>query len=509
MKDLLLGIDVGTYSSKAVLTNTNGDVLCTETIAHGISTPKAGFVEQDADAVWWNDLTVLCKKIFASGDYFASDVAALAVSAIGPCLLPLCAEGKPLCPAILYGVDTRAADEITELNTQFGEESLFNHSRMHLTSQAISPKILWLQKNSPSVWQRTCHLTSASSYLIFKLTGEHVLDHHTASHFMPLYDPKKYQWDAQYSHKLGVSMDKLPRLGWSTEIAGYVQADAANATGLRIGTPVTVGAVDALSEAISVGVCEPGDLMIMYGSTTFFVLVQDKPTPDPRVWTTSGAFAGQFNLAAGMATTGSVTRWFADELAPEFSINSAYVHLFNMAEKVQPGCNGLLMLPYFSGERTPINDAQAKGVIAGLSLNHNRNDMFRAALEGVAFGVRHNLETFSQMGASVKRILAVGGGAQSDIWPQIISDVCGVKQGMPRTTIGASYGNAFLAGCAVGLLQYSDINRWVKVDRWIQPNVARKPLYDLLYQDYLDLYNSTKSIMHRIANREKCISVVD
>ncbi len=504
MKDLLLGIDVGTYSSKAVLTQSNGRILRTETIAHGISTPQSGHVEQDADAVWWNDVIILCQKIFADDLYSANDVAALAVSAIGPCLLPLCVEGKPLRPAILYGVDTRAEHEIIELNTQIGEKTIFEHSRMHLTSQAIGPKILWLQKHSPDVWKRTRHLTSASSYLVFKLTGEHVLDHHTASHFMPIYDPKLHQWDEQYAQQLGVSIDKLPKLGWSHDIAGCVQAAASQATGLRIGTPVTVGTVDALSEAISVGACEPGDLMIMYGSTTFFVLVQETPTPDPRVWTTSGAVAGQFNLAAGMATTGSVTRWFADELAPELSVNLAYDHLFKMAQQVQPGCNGLLMLPYFSGERTPINDAQARGVIVGLSLGHTRNHMFRAALEGVAFGVRHNLETFSNMGANVKRIVAVGGGAQSDIWPQIISDVCGVKQGMPRTTLGASYGNAFLAGCAVGLLQYSDINQWVKIDRWIEPNVSHKPIYDLLYQDYLDLYCSTKAVVHRLGRRLSC-----
>jgi xylulokinase len=499
MKDLLLGVDVGTYSSKAVLTQLNGTIVHTEAIAHNISTLRPGHVEQDADAVWWGDVKSLCKKIFSKTPHSAERVAAVAVSAIGPCLLPLCAQGRPLRPAILYGIDTRAALEITELNQQLGEAAIYSHSRMALTSQAIGPKIRWLQKNEPDVWQQTQTLTSASSYLVFKLTGRHKLDHHTASHFMPMYEPAVHQWSAHYADQLDVPMRMLPPLAWSHDIAGEIHQEAAQATGLCIGTPVAVGTVDALSEAISVGVCMPGDLMVMYGSTTFFVLVQEKPTPDPRVWTTAGALAGQFNLAAGMATTGSLTRWFSDELARELPVKAAYDHLFKSALDIKPGADGLLVLPYFSGERTPINDTQAKGVIAGLSLTHTRAHLFRAMLEGVAYGVRHNLETFSQLGAKVRRIVAVGGGAQSDTWPQIISDVCGVSQAMPHTTLGASYGDAFLAGCAVGLLKHGDIERWVKTDRWIEPNPAHRALYDANYQDYLSLYSNTKEVVHRLA----------
>jgi xylulokinase len=501
MKDLLLGIDVGTYSSKAVLTELDGRILRTETIAHGISTPQPGYVEQDADAVWWNDVKLLCKKIFSHNSYTANDVAGIAVSAIGPCLLPLCAQGNPLRPAILYGVDTRAEMEIDDINAELGETAIFAHSKMALTSQAVTPKLRWLQTHEPHIWARTHFIASASSYLVMKLTGSNTLDHHTASHFMPLYDPVNHSWSEKYTNSLDISIKTLPKLGWSHEIAGKVTAVAAEATGLIVGTPVAVGAVDALSEAISVGVCEPGDLMIMYGSTTFFILVQDSPKPDPRVWTTAGAYADQYNLAAGMSTTGSLTRWFTDQLARELPVDAAYDHLFSAAARIPAGAEGVLVLPYFSGERTPINDTKAKGVIAGLSLNHTREHMFKAVLEGVAFGIRHNLETFSQIGAEVKRIVAVGGGAKSEIWPQIVSDVCGKEQMLPHTTVGASYGNAFLAGCSVGLLNRQDIKNWVQADRIIRPNSNHRPLYDALYQDYLTLYRDTRGVVHRLSKR--------
>ena len=210
--------------------------------------------------------------------------------------------------------------------------------------------------------------------------------------------------------------------------------------------------------------------MIMYGSTAFFILVLNQPVPDPRMWTVSGAFDGQYNLAAGMATTGSLTRWFRDELARDLSQSEAYEILFQDAENIEPGAGGLLMLPYFSGERTPINDPDARGVIAGLSLAHTRNHIFRAILEGIGFGIRHNIDTFNDIGAGVKRVVAVGGGTKSKKWMEIVSSIAGITQIIPELTIGASYGDAFLAGMATGKLSLSDLNEWVKIKTEIAPN---------------------------------------
>jgi xylulokinase len=501
MSGLLLGIDVGTYSSKGVLVEADGSIVKTAVVEHEMSVPHPGWAEQDADAIWWGDVVKICRQLLNGSPYRGADVAAMAVSAIGPCMLPLDSRSRPLRPGLLYGVDARAGRQIASLNQKWGEQAIYDFSGMALTSQAVGPKILWLQENEPEVWKQTAHITTASSYLILRLTGEQVIDRHTASHYIPLMDLRNLEWSGRFADGL-IEPNKLPRLGWSDEIAGRVNQAGSKETGLAVGTPVAVGAVDALSEAISVGVVKAGDLMIMYGSTAFFILVKDSPCPDPRMWTVAGAFEGQYNLAAGMATTGSLTRWFRDELARDLPEDTGYATLFAEAEAIAAGAEGLLLLPYFSGERTPINDPKARGVFAGLSLAHRRTHLFRAVLESVAYGIRHNIETFNSIGADVRRVVAVGGGTKSRVWLQIVADVAGVTQEVPQLTIGASYGDAFLAGIAAGLLQRSDLVRWVKPGTEVRPDPARKAIYDSLYADYRLLYERTRDIVHRLGEKE-------
>ncbi|WP_415784257.1 FGGY-family carbohydrate kinase [Deinococcus saxicola] len=497
--DLLLGIDVGTYSSKGVLTDLSGTVLRSKMIPHGVSLPRPGFVEQDADNIWWRDVVQIIQALIEGED--AARIAGVSLSAIGPCLLALDEHGVPLRPGILYGVDTRAHAQTTALEDELGEATVFAHSRMAFTSQAIGPKIRWLRENEPEVWAKVRTLTTASSYLCYRLSGQWVINHHEASHFMPLYDPQTLTWSDRFAGAVlgDKDLSVLPRLGWSDELAGFVSFRAAVETGLREGTPVAVGAVDALSEALSVGVVNPGDLMIMYGSTTFFILVEAAPVPDPRVWTVNGAYDGQFNLAAGMATSGSLTRWFADELARDLPEEDAYDQLFAAADGVPPGANGVLLLPYFSGERTPINDPKARGVMAGLSLSTTRDDLFRATLEGVGYGIRHNIETFRNLGAQVERIVAVGGGAKTTTWLQIVTDICGVVQEVPALTIGASYGDAFLAGLAAGKLKREDLQTWVRPGRIIKPNTSNQAVYERNFELFKRMYTQTRDLVHQLS----------
>lgn len=493
-----MGIDVGTYSSKGVVVDLRGTVLARQMLPHSMDVPRPGWAEQDADAVWWSDVVALCRALLDDERFAADDIAGVAISAIGPCLLPLGSDDRPLRKGILYGVDTRAGREIAELDRRLGVDEVFRFSGMRFTSQAIGPKILWLQRNEPDVWRRTERLTTASSYVVLRLTGEHVIDRHTAGHFMPLMDLASAEWSERFADAVA-PLAMLPRLGWSDELAGTVHAAAARETGLREGTPVAVGAVDALSEAISVGAVRAGDLMVMYGSTAFFVLVLPRPLPDPRTWSVPGAFRGQYNLAAGMATTGSVTRWLRDEFAAELDEADAYRVLFERAARVAPGSDGVLMLPYFSGERTPINDPDARGVIAGLSLGHSRDHVFRAALEGVAYGIRHNIEAFREMGAPIERVLAVGGGAQGGTWLQIVSDVAGIEQIVASETIGASYGDAFLAGRAAGVLAADDLDGWVTTADVVRPRSDVKPLYDRMFAAYVDLYRASRDVVHGLS----------
>jgi xylulokinase len=505
--NLLLGIDIGTYSSKGVLCRPDGTVLAQQQLEHDLALPRPGWAEQDADAVWWADCATLCRTLPGLAGCQASEIGGVAVSGLGPDLLPLDAGGRPLRPAILYGIDTRAQREIEQLNEQFGPEALQDLSGMALTSQAVGPKLMWLRRNEPEVYRQTRYITTCSSYLVLRLTGEYVLDYHTASHFNPLFDIKRLAWSDRFAKPIwDTPAANLPRLAWPTEVVGRITPQAAQETGLPAGTPVTCGTIDAISEGLSVGVAAPGDLMLMYGTTFFFILALEKMVSDPRMWLTAFALPGTYCVAGGMSTTGALTRWFRDQFAADLLAAekqggpSAYSLLSDAAATVPAGARGLLVLPYWQGERTPIHDPQARGIFAGLTLNHTRADMYRAVLEGSAYGVRQNVEVMREMGANPRRLVAVGGGTKSRAWLQIVSDVTGLPQDMPAQTIGASYGDAFLAGYATGLIpDFSKLNtEWVRDVAQIEPDPQRHALYNEYYTLYGQLYGQTKAIMHRL-----------
>jgi xylulokinase len=503
--NLLLGIDIGTYSSKGVLCTPAGELLAEATIEHGISLPQPGWVEHDPDGVWWGDFVGLTKLLL--GERFSGDdIGGVAVSAIGSCLLPVDVDGNALRAGILYGIDTRASEEIALLDDQFGEEEMFGLAGMALTSQAIGPKILWIKRNEPEVYAAARWFYTASSYIVQKLTGEAVIDLHSASYYNPLFDLRGLKWDARFAEPI-VDLERLPRLLWPTEIAGTVTEAAARETGLRVGTPVTAGTIDAAAEAISAGVSEPGDMMVMYGTTMFFIHLTSEPVPDARMWATSYVLPGLYSIEGGMSTTGALTRWFRDtlggeEMAAEAAGGpNAYAALAASAATIAPGAEGLICLPYFAGERTPLNDPDARGVYAGLTLSHTKAHLYRASLEATAYGVRHNLETMEAMGAPPKRLVAVGGGAKNPLWLQIVSDVTGLPQDVPARTIGASYGDAFLAGLATGLVPDLSALKsdWVTLAMELEPDAGVKGVYDEYYAVYRDLYESAKPQLHALA----------
>jgi xylulokinase len=506
MSQLLLGIDIGTYSSKGVLCRPDGTILAEDRADHDMSIPKPGYAEHDADAVWWSDFKQIAKHLadkVPQGDSIAS----VGVSAIGACVLPVDENGKPLRPGILYGVDTRSVSQIEELETKYSREALVEFGGTRLTTQAIGPKILWIKQNEPEIFRKTAKFINSTSYVIYKLTKKYVIDAHTATEFNPLLNIKTVSWDDRFAKDI-VSLDKLPEIGWSDEIAGRVTGEAASETGIPEGTPVNFGAVDALSEAVSVGVVSTGELMIMYGSTAFFIFLIDKPVPTNELWLEAGAFKGQYEYSAGLSTSGSATTWFRDQFGKDLMAAestggaNAYAALAKDAASSHVGANGLIMLPYMSGERTPIFDPKARGVIAGLSLSHTRGDVYRAMLEGTAFAIRMNLEAMQKAGAQIKHGVAVGGGASNELWLQMVSDVSGIPQLLPEKTIGACYGDAFLAGLAVGAIENLDVLKkdWVKIKHEIHPNAENKKAYDQIYPLFKDLYLQSKPVVHQLAN---------
>ncbi len=493
MSELLIGIDMGTGSSKGVLATPDGTILATATEAHSLSLPRPGWAEADPEGVWWPDVVAICRRLVAAAD--GATVAGVCVSGVGPCLV-LCDESTTsVRPAILYGIDMRATAEIEELTRRYGADAILERGGTPLSTQAVGPKALWVQRHEPEVWARARRWYNSSSYIVARLTGEYVLDHHTASQCDPMYDIKANSWYADWAAEVMAGLP-MPRLAWPSDVVGTVDANGAAATGLPVGTPVCAGTVDAWAEAFSAGVRRPGDLMLMYGSTMFFVQVLRSLRSHPMLWTTAGVDPGSYTLAAGMSTSGSLTAW-----VQELTGGVPFEQLVAEAAAVPAGSDGLLLLPYFAGERTPIFDARARGVVAGLSLRHRRGHLFRAVYEGIAFGIRQILELLEQDVDAVTRLLAVGGGTQGGLWTQVVSDVTGREQLLPAETVGASYGDALLAAIGVGLVPAA--TDWARVDRRVQPNPAVREVYDRLYAAYGELYPATRTSVHLLAELQE------
>lgn len=441
--------------------------------------------------VWWQELQDIVVELTADlkspGPGEHTEVAAVGVSGMGPCVVLADEHGKPVRPGILYGVDSRAQEQIEALDAELGRERIRQRCGSALSSQAAGPKIRWVREHEPEAYAAACRFFMPASYLAYKLTGAYVLDHHSASQSTPLYDPRAQNWIGEWAEVLAPGIE-LPRLQWAGELAGRTTESIA---GIPAGTPVITGTIDAWAEGYSAGAHRPGDLMLMYGTTMFLISTVAQPLTSEFMWGTVGVLPGTHCLAGGMATSGAITGWVRELTGVD------YPELIQEAAISPPGANGLLLLPYFAGERTPVQDPDARGVIAGLTLNHTRGDIYRAVLEATAFGVRHNVEVMRKAGAEITRVVAVGGGTQSALWPQIVSDVTGLPQIIPSITIGASYG---VAALAAGTVTEVNVDSWNPPKQVCEPDPQAAEHYNALYPLYLELYPATREIVHKLGD---------
>lgn len=486
-----LGVDIGTFESKGVLADAEGAVVATATRPHEMLVPRPGWAEHRPDEDWWHDLVAITRELLTSSGVDPGAIDGVATSAIGPCMLPVDAAGRPLMNAALYGVDTRASAQIAALDERIGRDTILRVCGNALTSQSAGPKILWLKETHPDVYADTAQVLTSTSYLVWRLTNEYVIDHYTAANFAPLYDVERLAWTDELAPDI-VPLERLPQVRWTTDIAGRVTPAAAAETGLAAGTPVIVGTVDAPAEAVSVGVRRPGEMMLMYGSTIFIIELTEQPVRDPRLWYAPWLVPGVHASMAGLATSGTLTRWFRDQLAPV----AGWEELVREAEASPKGARGLLCLPYFSGERTPIHDPLARGAFFGLDLTHTRGDLFRAVLEGIAAGTAHVMETYREAGAEPVQVYAVGGGTRNPVWMQATSDLGQVRQAVREKTVGASYGDALLAAIAIGAAAPGDIDAWNPTAQTVDP--AAVPAYARQYSLWKALYAQTRDIAHAL-----------
>jgi len=499
-------VDIGTYSSKGVLVDAaNGKLIASHEVEHDLSMPKPGWVEHDANQVWWGEFITICRSLLSSTGINPEKIQGVGASGIGPCVLPVDEDGNPLRPGILYGIDTRAQQEIAIYEQELGKEIISQLSGSNLDSSATGPKILWLKRHEPEVYAKARWFLTSQSYIVFKLTGRATVDVYSSCSYGPLIDIEKICWvDKEVA---GINpRPALPELLWTCDVAGEVTAEAARLTGLAEGTPVIAGTIDAAAEAISAGISRFGDMMMMIGSSNSLIVKTDRLIRTQSFWGLNWLEPGTFAVVGGMATVGSLTRWFRDNFSQAELVQqrsggmNAYAALAELLNESPVGARGLIALPYFKGERTPIYDPDAKGVILGLTLKHTRADIYRALLESVGFGLRHNMDVMLAEGVKAERILGIGGGTKNLAWMQIICDIVNVSMSIPEVQIGASYGDAIMAGVGVGIFNdLSEVASQVRPGKIIQPQTEVHQKYEKQYSIYRDLYTNTKELMHRLA----------
>lgn len=503
-KKYLLGVDIGTYESKGVIWDAEGKVLNIQVSLHLLKIPKPGWAEHDPIEDWWMDFCSITRRLIKQTGIDPHEIAAVGCSSIAAALVPVDERCNPLRNAILYGIDTRSAPQIEELNRTIGVNRIKEVCVNQLSVDSIGPKILWIKQNEPEIYERTAHFTMTQGFLLAKLTDQYVLDKYSACGAAPMYNHHTKTWDNDLT-KFVTEKERLPRIVDSTEIVGFVTAKAAKETGLAEGTPVVGGSTDASAEAVSVGILEPNDFMIMYGSTVYMIKVTTELRPNEIMWSADYVFPDLKAIVGGMATTGSLTRWIRDNFAKELVEReksggpNAYDTLFAEIGHISPGSDGVIVLPYFSGERIPLNDPKAKGVIFGLNLTHTRAHIFKAALEGVGYGIAQCLDYIRSLGFTADRITAVGGGTKNPDWMQIISDITGCVQSVPEVTVGAAYGDAIFAGLGVGLIKSrQEVKGWMKEKYTTIPDRKKTEVYRGYKEKYALIYQSTKGIMHSL-----------
>ncbi|WP_165874905.1 FGGY-family carbohydrate kinase [Natrarchaeobius oligotrophus] len=503
-EEYLLGIDVGTSGSSGVIVDSEVNTVVSASTEHDVLVPKPGWVEHDADEMWWDDVVELATELLDRSGVPPEKIAGIGISALHAAMLPVDRRGEPLRPAILYGVDTRTSEEIEILNDRIGAERIYDVCGNKLTFQSVGPKILWYKRNEPELFERTDKILDATGYVVSRLTGNYTMDNAIAGYFHPLYDPTALDWDDEMIDAVGIPHDLLPETQWSTEIAGHVTESAASATGLAEGTPVVVGTGDAIASLVSVGAVDDGDSIFMYGTTgVIFTTLENERRPEG-LWSFPHCLEGKYTAAGGMATSGAILKWFRDEFAFEEQQRAngatAYELLDDRAAEIDPGSDGLVLLPYFSGERTPITDDSARGTITGLTLSHTKEHVYRATLEGVGYGFRHHLEAMRDEGVPVDRVRAIGGGARSELWRDIVSDITGVTQEYVADPLGSPLGGAYLAGLGTDVFDdLEPLRESITVNERTEPDPESTALYDEYYDVYRDLYPQLKDSMHRLS----------
>lgn len=442
----LMGIDVSTTATKALLIDANGDVTASASSSYGYEVPHPMWSEQDPH-VWWKATIGAIGELLARSGVPASGIDAIGLTGQMHGSVLLDARGEVVRPAILWN-DQRTVEECDEIRALVGRERLIRTTGNDALTGFTAPKLLWVARNEPENWERVSTVLLPKDYVRFRLTNEFALDVAGGSGTI-LFDLAQRTWSGEILDLLGLEPSLFPQVFEGPEVTGAVSAEAANATGLQPGTPVVAGGGDQSANAVGVGAVEPGIVALSLGTSGVVFATSDGPAiePEGRVHAFCHAVPGRWHMMGVMLSAAGSLRWLRDSFAPD----TTFADLDEGASEVPPGSEGLIFLPYLTGERTPHPDPRARGALVGLTVSHDLRHVTRAVLEGVAFGLRDGLDLMLASGVPRPRaIRASGGGLRSVLWRQILADVLDTEIVTVETQEGAAFGAALLASVGAG-----------------------------------------------------------
>lgn len=505
----LLGTDIGTSGTKTILMDTEGNLIASSLAEYDVLTPKPLWAEQWPE-VWLTAAVSTIRNVVRTSGIDKYDIKGIAISGLyGGSGIPLDEKMEPVRPCLIW-MDRRAEEETTWVKENIGEEKL-----LEITHNGADPyygytKMLWIKNHEPENWAKTKLFLPPNDYVIYKLTNEIAIDYSSAGNIGGIFDMNTRTWSKELMDAMGIPMEMMPqRIVESTDIVGGLTKQAAKALMLWEGMPVIASGIDCGAANIGLGVFDSGTYAAAIGTSMCAALVSDKPVKGNGliVWPYLYDAKHMSYYFAGGATAGAIVKWFRNQFC-ELEIKAekeggpnAYDILNEQAEKLPAGSDGLIVLPYFMGERSPVWDSDAKGTIVGLSLAHTKAHVYRAFLEAVAYSLRDAMNaTGDDLG---KSILIAGGVTKSKLWRQIFADVTGYPVICPKHDVEANMGDVMLAGIGTGLLTYEEVKGWQVLDDPIQPDPERHAQYDRCFAVYKSVYTHLKDDMKALSALSK------
>ncbi|MCX6044091.1 MAG: xylulokinase [Chloroflexi bacterium] len=493
----LLGLDVSTTATKALLIDEKGKVVAVAATEYNFETPQPLWSEQDP-ALWWDGAVRSIRAVIRAAGIDAAQIAAVGLTGQMHGLVLLDATGTVLRPAILWN-DQRTASQCDEIRMRLGRANLIQLTGNDALTGFTAPKILWVRQYEPAIYQRIRHLLLPKDYLRYRLSGMLAMDKADSAGTL-LFDLHKRDWSTEVLASLEIPTAWLPPTFEGPQITGLISADAAQATGLQKGTPIMAGGGDQAAQAVGVGAVQAGIVALTLGTSGVVFGTVDQPVFDQagRLHAFCHAVPRRWHLMGVMLSAAGSLRWYRDTLAP----GATYDALLAPAANIPAGCEGLLFLPYLTGERTPHPDPLARGAFVGLTVRHTLPHMTRAVLEGVGFGLRDSFELMKQIGLSpIQQVRISGGGARSGLWRQILADLLGNELVTVNTDEGAAYGAALLAGVGIGV--WSDVDaacaHVLQITGTTKPDPARAAHYNTVYEQYQQLYPALRASFANLA----------